>query len=465
MQIRSLITGAILLLIVGISSCRDDFDYDLASDELGFSTDTISLDTIFNHTNSQTYKFTVHNRQNKDIEIPRIYLSRGETSFYKLNVDGMPGYTFENIPVRAKDSIFVFVEIAAGDAPVNPLYEDEVVFETTNGSQQVKLLSWIERARFYIPEQGQTDVLINEDHSEYYWGNTESRVIFGNAIVNNSLEIQAGTKVYFHSGAGMTVNGTLNVIGNRGSEVIFRSDRHDERSDSLPNMWGKIKIKSPNDSEIFLNKIEYAIIKGGNIGLEVENSKLNISNTKILNNERIGLYAIRSNITGYNLVVNNSNVAALGIEGGTSNFTHCTFANYHNIGQGAGQNFSLYLSNTDSTGTSAPVVEANFYNSIFYGRAMNAIHIDEGIASSSYQFRNNVIKGEHPANNSFSAITNEDPLFVNPGFGKNDLRLYDGSSATDLGSPSFLIPSDINEAMRDTFSPNAGAYETLVPNN
>src|SRR5690554_5689461 len=121
MKIRNLLTVSVLLvIIIGISSCRDDFDFDLASDELGFSTDTVSLDTIFNHTNSQTYKLTVHNRQKDDVEIPRIYLARGENSFYKLNVDGMSGYYFENIPVRAKDSIFIFVEIAAGEAPVNP---------------------------------------------------------------------------------------------------------------------------------------------------------------------------------------------------------------------------------------------------------------------------------------------------------------------------------------------------------
>lgn len=448
MQIRSLVTGAILLLIIGITSCRDDFDFEPASDELGFSTDTISLDTIFNYTNSQTYKFTVHNRQNKDVEIPRIYLSRGESSFYKLNVDGMPGYSFENVAVRAKDSIFVFVEIAAGEAPINPFYEDEVVFETTNGSQQVKLISWIEKARFYIPEQGQTDVLITEPT----WDNSESRVIYGNAVVNNNLMIQGGTRVYFHNGAGMTVNGTLNVTGDRGSEVIFRSDRHDERSDSLPNMWGKILLKESTNSVI-----DYAIIKGGNIGLQVENSTLTISNTKILNNEFIGLYAHgTSDVTGKNLVINNSDAAALAIEGGTYKFIHCTFANYHNIGQGAGYNYSLLASGTNN---------AEFYNSIFYGRASNAIEFDN--VSGTYIFSNNVINGSLPNNgNGFSNTTSEEPLFVNPGFGKNDLRLKDGSSAINQGYSIYIIDEilekDINQEPRNnTNTPDVGAYQFL----
>lgn len=449
MRIRNLLTLSVLFMIIGISSCRDDFDFEPASDELGFSTDTLSLDTIFNHTNSQTYKLTVHNRQNEDVEIPKIYLLRGENSFYKLNVDGMPGYYFENIPVRAKDSIFVFVEIAAGEAPANPLYEDEILFETTNGSQQVKLLSWIERAKFYIPGQGQSDVEITDSP----WDNSYSRVIFGNAVVGN-LDIQAGTRVYFHSDAGMTVNGSLNVNGSIGNDVRFRSDRHDERSDSLPNMWNKIHLK-PNSN----SSIRYAIIKGGNIGLEVEEANLNISDTKILNNEKMGIYARNANISGYNLVINNSDWTALGIEGGTYEFTHCTFANYHNIGQGTGQNYSLILSN-DGAG----LMQANFYNSIFYGRSQAAVYFDNvGSEAFNHDFQNNFIRNEFgdltfPPSN----VTEGDPLFVDPGFGKNDLRIKVESSAINLGAPDYWIETDILGDLRDPSSPNAGAYEFPV---
>lgn len=461
MQIRSLVTGAILLIIFGISSCRDDFDFEQASDELGFSSDTISLDTIFNHTNSQTYKFTVHNRQNEDVEIPRIYLGRGEGSFYKLNVDGMSGYAFENVAVRAKDSIFVFVEIAAGDAPVNPFYEDEVNFETTNGSQQVKLLSWIERAMFYNTEMTENFSLGNVD-----WNSDYSRVIYGNVTAEN-FNATAGTKVYFHNNSSLTVNGTMNVVGNKGNEVRFRSDRHDERSDSLPNMWGKVKIKSSNNSA--LNKIDYAIIKGGNIGLEVENSRLEISNTKILNNESIGLYTIKSNVTGKNLVVNNSNIAALGIEGGSSKFINCTFGNYHNIGQGAGQNYSLYLSNTTGENNeSAPVDNAIFYNSIFFGRNSNSIHVDSGISLND--FRNNFIRnGNSELNFPASNVVNNDynlSIFVNPTFGTNDLRLKAESPALGIGSFEFIsgdaiLLNDINLVPRGS-QPNPGAYEGFI---
>jgi len=462
MKIRNLIVFGLIGLLFGISSCRDDFDYDIASKSLSFSSDTLNLDTIFNHTNSQTYKLIIHNHENKDIQIPRIYLSRGESSFFKLNVDGMPGSDFENVAIRKKDSIFVFVEIAAGEAPVNPNYEDEINFETTGGTQQVKLLSYIEKAEFYIPQQGQTD----HDLTETLWDNSKSRVIFGNLHVTNGLYIQGGTKVYFHNGAGLTIdNGNFTVDGILGNEVIFRTDRMDERSDSLPDQWGKIKIKTNSGIE---NSIDYAIIKSANIGLEVENSKLNLKNTKILNSQEIGLYTRNSIVRGENVVVSHSNLASLAVEGGDVEFIHSTFANYFNIGQGGGGNYSLYLGNTDNDGNNIPLVQANFYNCIFYGRSSNAIIFDNTENSAfNHDFKNNVIRLDFP--NEIGGIDNTnlidtDPMFANPGFGKNDFRLLIDSPALGTAATFYanMVPLDLLGHSRTGSSPTPGAYQDAV---
>lgn len=458
MKFRNLIVLSIIATVVSISACRDDFDFDIASESLRFSQDTLNLDTIFNHTNSQTYKLTIHNKENKDIEIPRIYLSKGESSFFKMNVDGMPGFDFENVAVRKRDSILIFVEIAAGEAPINPLYEDEINFEISTGSQQIKLLSYIEKAKFYNTEMDE-----NYQLSESTWSNDYSRVIFGTVNANN-LTIGPKTKVYFHDAANLTVNGQLNVQGSLNNEVIFRTDRMDERSDSLPNMWGKIKIKSPNTS--LVNSIDYAVIKGGSVGLEVDQSRLEIKNTKILNNERIGLYGINAILRGENMVINNSNIASLAIEGGDVQFIHSTFGNFFNIGTGAGGNYSMYLSNVGENNVSIPLTQANFYNCIFYGRASNALIFEQGSTTFNHNFKNNIIRLDFP--NEISGIDNsnknEDPMFVNSGFGKNDLRLVLESPAAGWGDPTYStwVPFDILNQSRTGSAPTPGAYQNLV---
>lgn len=458
MKIRNLIVVGLAGLLFGISSCRDDFDFDMASKDLSFSSDTIHLDTIFNHTSSQTYKLTIHNGENKDIQIPRIYLSRGENSLYKLNVDGMPGYDFEDVAIRKKDSIFVFVEIAAGEAPVNPLYEDEINVETTNGTQRIQLISYIEKAKFYNTEESE-----NYQLQENNWDSEFSRVIFGNVNAEN-LNIGPRTKVYFHKDAGLTINGQLVVNGSLGNEVIFRTDRMDERSDSLPDQWGKIKIKSNNFS--IENSVDYAIIKSGNVGLEVENSKLNIKNTKILNSQELGLYGINSVIRGENLVVSHSNLASVAIEGGDVEFIHSTFVNYFNIGQGGGGNFSLYLGNNDDNGNNIPLTQANFYNCIIYGRSSNAVIFDNEGSVFNHNFKNNVIRIDFPnelAGIDNTNITDRNPSFRNPGFGKNDFRLLTDSEVLGTANPIWaaMVPFDLLNQPRIS-APTPGAYQIAV---
>src|SRR5690606_34839775 len=287
-----------------------------------------------------------------------------------------------------------------------------------------------------------------------------SRVIFGN-VTAQDLTITAGTKVYFHNDANLNVNGRLIVDGDFQNEVVFRTDRMDERSDSLPNMWGKIYLKSPNNS--VLNSIDYAVIRSGNIGLEVEDSKLNILNTKIINNQEIGLYAKNSIVNGRNLVINNADNTTLGLEGGTYDFRHCTFANYFNVGQGTGENYSLVLSNDGF-----PLIQANFYNSIFYGISSNSIYFDNVGGIFNYDFDYNIIRldfpDEFPAN-AFDHTISEDPMFVESEDLMNDLRLLNDSPALGHASYDYVDADCQDDILGDTRTEpnlNPGAYQNPV---
>ena len=104
---------AILACLVLWSSCRNDFESVPSTGNLEFSKDTVYLDTVFTNIGSSTYNLKVYNRSDEDINIPTIQLANGETSNYRLNVDGIPGKSFEDIQIMAKDSIFIFIETTA----------------------------------------------------------------------------------------------------------------------------------------------------------------------------------------------------------------------------------------------------------------------------------------------------------------------------------------------------------------
>jgi len=133
----------LMLIILGFAllySCNDEiFETSPSTGELIFSRDTIFLDTVFTNISSSTRTFKIYNKTGNHINIPNIRLGRGEQSFYRLNVNGQSGKTFENIDILPKDSIYVFVEATIDFSKVtNPIYKDSIVFDQGANQQDVK---------------------------------------------------------------------------------------------------------------------------------------------------------------------------------------------------------------------------------------------------------------------------------------------------------------------------------------
>lgn len=456
MNFKTLIVGLAIGTTITFQACREDFDFDPVASELRLSTDTISVDTVYNHSKSETYVLKIYNTEDKDLTIPKIKLSRGENSFFRMNVDGQTGAEVENIAIRKKDSLFVFVDIDAKEAPINPFYEDEIIIETTLNRQQVKLLSWIEKATLHAKD---TEI------SSAQWNSSEAHVIDGNFMVTNNLTIDAGTKIYFKRDASLSIaeNAQLTVNGTLGNEVKFRSARHDKKYDSIPNQWNKIELK-PNSN----STINYAKIIGGKIGIEAKQARLELNNSYVVNHQSYGIFANNAEISGYNVLVNNANLAAFAVEnGGKYQFTHSTFANYFNMIGTAGPAYALYLSNYDEASTNA-LRDTFFRNCIFYSdRNYNAILLDPvNTVGFAYQFDTNLFNNQNTiAINvltaaGFSNSIVGDPLFINGDYTANKLSVGEDSPALNQGKLSYAqnYPTDYYGNNRTT-QPTLGAIQ------
>ena len=456
MNIKTLIVGLGLGSLVAFQSCREDFDFDPISSELRFSTDTISVDTVYNFSKSETYVFKIYNPEDKDLVIPRIALAKGDLSYFNINVDGQAGSSFTNVPIRKKDSLFVFVEIDAKEAPINPFYDDEVLIETTQHQQHVKLLSWIEKAKIHTA---------NENISAASWDSNEAHVIDGNLTITNRLDVAAGTKVYFKRNASLTIaeNAQFNVNGSLGNEVKFRSARHDKKYDSIPNQWKQIELKRNSSSTI-----NYAKIIGGDTGLKVDEAQLTLKNSFVVNHQSYGILANNARINGHNVILNNANLAAFAVEnGGEYAFYHSTFANFFNLIGTAGPAYSLYLSNYNDEGTNA-LRQATFANCIFYNqRTPNAVILDKkDSAGFNYTFDTNLFKNINTAElnvltaTGFSNSIVGDPLFVDGSYTANKLKVQENSPALGAGKTSIAqqYPLDYYGIPRGT-SATLGAFQ------
>ena len=80
---------SIVFMFFFLNSCDNSIDFEVNDKPLSFSKDTVYLDTVFTNIGSSTYNLKVYNNSSKNILIPEIKLSKGENSFYRLNVDGI----------------------------------------------------------------------------------------------------------------------------------------------------------------------------------------------------------------------------------------------------------------------------------------------------------------------------------------------------------------------------------------
>ena len=445
-------------LLGNLSSCKKDEILEDSSVRLRFSADTLLYDTVFVTLGSVTKNLRVYNDNDRPIRISSIRLASGQN--FRMNVNGSPGKSFTDIEIRAKDSLWIFAEVTVDpNASLTPyIITDSIVFETNGNIQDVDLAAWGQNARFFVAKKRSPNlppyVIIDTTlNGVKTWDNTLPYVIYGGyAVVDSSttLNIAEGTQIHFGNNAGLWVykGGTLNVNGTAQNPVVFQGIRREQDYTEEPGQWDRIWV---NDGGV--NKINYAVIKNGFIGLQTETlfapamtPSLQVTNTIIKNMSGLGILARNFNIRSWNTVVANCGLynAALTI-GGDYEFRHCTFANYWNFGQRSTP--AVYLNNyTEGTGGSIitnDLVKADFLNSIIYGASDNELVLDMKTgAAANYQFKNCVLKVDNntPVTNPtyFTAIS----LSPAPTFKDIENNNYELTAPYAQGNPSFIITTN-----------------------
>ena len=303
----------ILGLVILWSSCRKDFDYQASTGNLSFSKDTVYLDTVFTNIGSSTYSLKVYNHSNTDIQIPSISLKKSLNSKYRINVDGQAGQEFYNIPLLAKDSLYIFIETTFDISSIGEnefLYTDEILFDSGINQQSVSLVTLIKDAIFLYPKKDTNGIfetisleniegentMVNGfilDDSKLNFTNEKPYVIYGYAAIpeNEILIIDAGVRIYFHQNSGLFVqaNSKLQINGSLSTdqlalenEVIFQGDRLEPDFNDIPGQWGSIWF----DKKSTASQINHLTIKNATVGLFVNGTNSeDLINLKITNSQ------------------------------------------------------------------------------------------------------------------------------------------------------------------------------------
>ncbi|MDR2806127.1 MAG: hypothetical protein LBB85_10940 [Dysgonamonadaceae bacterium] len=486
---KSLIIPLLFLLASVFYACDSGFeDYSARPDDLlAFSTDTVAFDTILSTVNTPYRLFKVYNRNDKALLISSITLENGADSPFKINVDGQAGTVFENIEIRSKDSIYVLVDAKPAENHLDePKYlTDHIVFVTHSIPQRVLIAASSQDAVIWKGKIILSDTVLNSQ---------KPFLIYDSLVVEEgvTLEMREGTRIYMHNNAEILVKGRLKAKGSLEKPVLIRGDRFDYfvniPYDLVPGQWGGVRF----DSNSYENELEYVFIRNGKYGMDFplsdcSRSKIKMKNVVMTNFKGVLLNAVNSNIEAENCEFSNAKNAVLNLTGGIYNFTHCTIANYYNSSSEAGWGNSdnetvrllgSFWNEAANETEYYPILHANFYNSIIWGRNSRLSEIlfdpDEKAVVVTF-FQNCVIPNKDATNDDpvssnaqvVDCLINKDPKFklTDSRDFIYDFRLDSLSPARNVADKAIAqkLPQDIAGA--DRFldeGPDMGGYE-FVP--
>jgi hypothetical protein len=482
---QKLVFIIITFIIISFSfSCRKD-SIETANDaKLSFSTDTIMFDTVFTTIGSTTKRFKIYNSNSNKLVISNISLANGANSQFRINVDGVPGYSHSNVEINGNDSLFIFVEVTVDpNSVLSPfVVEEKILFSTNGNNQDVQLIAWGQNAHYFTPKNfvsglpnfscldgdcGNGNAPINTT-----WINDKPYVIYGFLVVDSLdvLNIDPGVRIHLHNSGGLWVykDGNIQVNGTLADPVTFQGTRLEAAWQDISGQWDRIWI---NEGSLD-NVMNYAIIKNAFVGLQVETlpfnpsaptstNKLILNECVIQNSAAVGILATNYLINTTNSIISRSGQFNLLIRGGGEyQFNHTTIANYWD--ESTRETPAVLIQNyyTDINGATQVrnLDSCNFYNTILHGDLDIEFETDviaPGVVN--FKFQNAIIKTTLSTSgaNYNNIIQNPSGLFVD--FTTNNYHLSGGSAAINAGFASSVI-SDYDGVLRNN-PPDLGAYE------
>lgn len=476
MKKRHIILYLLALLTLAFTACVDDDSFSTStSNRLHFTSDTISLDTIFSKVPSVTKTFWVHNNSGDGIRCSSIRLKNGNQTGFRVNVNGVylgnaQGFQISDEEIRKGDSIRVFVEVTTpmNNQEMPQLVTDDLLFSLESGTQQsVNLRVWSWDAELL------RDVIVSHDT---IIASTKPTVIYGGITVKEgaTLTIPAGKTLYFHDNAGIKVNGRLLCKGEAGNEVVLRGDRLDNMFDYLPydgvsGQWGGIVLETSS----YGNEMTFTDLHSSCRAIYCDSSdvtrpKLTMKASTIHNAKGAGLVAKSSMVSLENCQITNTLDECLLIQGGSTDINNCTIGQFYPLSANSGA--ALAFTNTIDN-TPYPIHKLRVRNSIITGYAEDVImgstndSIDANYLFDHCLLRTPEIKDSVKCRDIIwedvkDTIASGWKNFKNIDIDllRYDFRLKKGSLAIDAAEPATSLPTDRDATRRDD-KPDMGCYE------
>lgn len=452
-----------------LSSCIEDGFTSSPSDQPTFSTDTLRMADLFTLEASPTNRFIVYNRHDKGLNISSVRFTDDPEGRFRMNVDGMAGREFSNVEIRAKDSIFVFVEATLPEngngEPVDILAHIEFITNGVASEMPVKVTGQ-DAVRLYGGTIYDTDAVLT---SEKPYLVRDSIVVAQGA----TLAIEAGARLYFHDGASLRVDGTLDIRGTAEKPVQMTGDRRGFVAAQIPyeimsGQWDGVIFRPTSTA----NRLVHASIRNTKYGIAADNAQslgsepgLYMLNCVVRNSQGYVLETLFTDVTAIGCELAEASSGIMSLTGGNHRFNQCTIANYYlftALGGPAVQLAQTGFADEEPADPERPMMTAEFTNCILYGNGTELSHPD--LTGTAITFRRCLLKSAGTDDDNFiDCLWDTDPMYYterseyifdyrlrpdSPAAGAASIDLMDPAAATDIyGTPR--LPA-----------PDLGAYQT-----
>lgn len=462
---RYFILTIIGLISLMMASCIEDGITTSSTDILTFSRDTVCFDTVFTELGTPTARLLVYNKAKKGVNISSIRFRNSDTRF-QINVDGVSGTEFHDVEIRAKDSIYVFIEcyLPEESSNVPTLTADELEFVTNGVNQVVRVEAYGQNVTRLRKETITADRTLTAERPY---------VVFDTLRVAEgaTLTIEPGAQILFHDGGALVVDGTLVAVGTPDKKIDLRGDRLDKvlpdaPYDILAGQWKGVRITRNS----FDNRLEYVDMRSTESGLMVDScadlsrSKLTLINSWLHNSQGNVLNSKYAHIDAYGCCFSEAGDAVVSLTGGLHSFLQCTIANNYLFSAIMNPLVSLYhLLPNHVYENELPLMKATFDNCVIHGLVDD---INEGdLTGSEVFFRYTSLKSEGADDSNFiNCIWGTDPLFLTdrPSYYFN-YRLANETPIRTAGNRDFLnsiVETDMDGvSRRQGEGPTPGAYQ------
>lgn len=308
-----------LAAVLALAGCISDGITTSPADAPTFSSDTLDLGTLWADEASPTAITTLHNHADKSVILERVSVTECQGGKLTINVDGHSGTEFSGIEIRSGDSIYILAEATpTGELSANI----EVVANGVTRTLPVK-------ASTLIPTVWR-DHTINADVEL-----PENAVVrvFGNLTIAPGAQLRAspGATIYFHDGASMSVDGSIDFCGEPGREVTLRGDRLSDIIKGVPfdvmsSQWRGMTIGEMSTGNI----LSYTSIQNTAEGVQMlSGSTFSLDNCRVTNSAATLVSVESATLTASGTEFTNAAESLIRLTGSEATIERCTLSNHY----------------------------------------------------------------------------------------------------------------------------------------